>query len=602
MESTSGKDLHRAFVAAAACLERYRDAINALNVFPVPDGDTGTNMLLTLRSALEQCPKDSDNSAEEVLAGLAEGAFWGARGNSGVILSQLFRGLSEACRGHPDGGSPWLTLGLRLATDAAYKSVVNPVEGTMLTVISAASTAASTAVRNAAQMAKGGGEGEASGLWQSAFQGAVEAVYATPSQLPILREAGVVDAGGMGVALILGASFCSLAGQDPALVDQALGKCCVEPLDPIAAQRRVDQELFDHRATSGSSVDSWPGSNHDSTPSSNLKENWGYCIQYVINTLSSGHVADSEGGSNSETGVTTEIVRAGLGPEMGGSTVIVGDGRYVKVHVHAFDPGPALSYGASLGQLDRISIENMSLQSAGLVPDYEASTTLTTNISVVAVVRGEGLRRLFQDAGCSGIIDGGQSMNPNVGQFLEQSKSRPDAQVIILPNNANVLAAATQAAIREPHLHVVPSKSVPQGVAALLAYSPEEPLAHNLEAMSAVLSGVISMEVTQAARSTIIRGIPVRAGQYIGIIEGELASCAETPEAVLESILGQTVNSPDQVVTIYHGADALTESSSESSTNAIQGLRSTLEFGFPGIQVDVVDGGQPNYHYLASVE
>ncbi len=603
MERISGDDLRRAFVAAAACIERYRDAINALNVFPVPDGDTGTNMLFTLRSALEQCPQDPDNSAEEVLAGLAEGAFWGARGNSGVILSQFFRGLSEAHPVHPDNVSLWLPLGLRLATEAAYKSVLNPVEGTMLTVIGAASAAASIQAGLPAQKAKGGGELEASALWESAFEGAVEAVYATPSQLPILREAGVVDAGGMGVALILGASFCSLTGRDTALIDQALGKCCVEPLDPVAAQIRVDQELLDHRATPGSLVDSRPDSRHDSTAGSNLAENWGYCIQYVIDTFSSGHAADSGGGLNSETGITTELVRAGLGSEIGGSTVIVGDGRYVKVHVHAFDPGPALSYGASLGQLDRISIENMSLQSAGLVPDHGWSTaTLATHISVVAVVQGEGLGRLFQDAGCSGIIDGGQSMNPSVGQFLKQVESRPDVQVIILPNNPNVLAAANQAAEREPNLHVVPSKSVPQGVAALLAFSPEEPLEHNLEAMSAALAEVTSMEITQAVRSTSIRGVPVRAGQYIGIIEGELASCGETPEAVLESILGQTVNSPGQVVTIYYGADALTESSSEASTNAIQGLRSGLEIGFPGIQVDVVDGGQLNYHYLASVE
>ena len=235
MEGFTGRDLRRAFAAATDCLERYRDSINALNVFPVPDGDTGTNMLLTMRSALEKCPQSPDASAGEVLSGLAEGAFWGARGNSGVILSQLFRGLSEASQDSQDGPNPWLVRGLQLATEAAYQSVVHPVEGTMLSVIKASSNATQNS-------STGGGEAETPDLWETAFNAAVEALYATPSQLPILREAGVVDAGGMGVVVILGAAFCSLTGRDPELVHQAIESCCVEPVNLTSAAHIADHE------------------------------------------------------------------------------------------------------------------------------------------------------------------------------------------------------------------------------------------------------------------------------------------------------------------------------------------------------------------------
>lgn len=582
MEGFTGRDLRRAFVAATDSLERYRDSLNALNVFPVPDGDTGTNMLLTMRSALEKCPQSPDASAGEVLSGLAEGAFWGARGNSGVILSQLFKGLSEARRDSQNDANPWLVRGLQLATEAAYQSVVNPVEGTMLSVIKASSNATDNATQSSST---GGGEAETPDLWETAFNAAVEALYATPSQLPILREAGVVDAGGMGVVVILGAAFCSLTGRDPELVHQAIESCCVEPVNLTSAA-----QIADHEGLSSEFLDA------------TLEANWGYCIQFVIDgrnidspeidsqNIASPNIDTPEPATN----LSAETVRDGLGAELARSAVIISDGRYLKVHVHASDPGPALSYGASLGQLDGISVENMGLQNSHVVASHRATTNTGAQIAVVAVVQGEGLGRLFRDAGGSGIIDGGQTMNPSVAQILAQATAMPAAAVILLPNNANVLAAANQAAAGDSRLHVVPSTTVPQGVAALLAFSQEESLDHNLQAMSLVLADVTSMEVTQAVRSTSLGGVTVDAGQYIGMIEGEMAASSETPEGALESVLDRTVKSSGQVVTIYRGADA--------APDAVLGLISGLEERFPGIQVDLVDGGQPQYHYLASVE
>ena len=569
MESPSGDELRKAFVAATHYLERYRDAINSLNVFPVPDGDTGTNMLLTMRSALERCPNTPHSSAEEVLSGLAEGAFWGARGNSGVILSQLFRGFSDASEDPQDDPNPWLVRGLQLATDAAYKSVVKPVEGTMLSVIKASSykTAWMAEQHLSGKQDHSGADKTAEltpTLWETAFDAAVEALYATPNQLPVLREAGVVDAGGMGVALILGAAFCSLTGRDPKLVDQAIQSCCVESAD-INASRHGE-----------------PNGLNSIFPDTALGEDWGYCIQYVIDATNSGSI------------LSAKSVRDGLGPELSESAVVISDGYYLKLHVHASDPGPALSYGASLGSLNRISVENMSIQNAHFVAGHRASINSGARLAVVAVVQGEGLANLFLDSGGSGVIDGGQTMNPSVGQIVEQAAAMGAAEVILLPNNSNVLAAANQAAAQNPRLHVVPSVSVPQGVAALLAFNPEESLEHNLEAMSVVLETVASLEVTQAVRDTSLGGKSVHAGQYIGLLRGEIKATGETPEGTLMAIFDGIVTSADQIVTIFRGIDA--------TPGASQNVQAELVDRFPGIQVDLIEGGQPHYHYLASVE
>jgi DAK2 domain fusion protein YloV len=544
-----GDDLRRAFAAATSCLERYRDAINSLNVFPVPDGDTGTNMLLTMRSALEKCPETSGVSAGSAASGLAEGAFWGARGNSGVILSQFFRGFAEALQGEAVCDGPGLARALKLATDAAYRSVTKPVEGTMLTVI----RAASTSVQNGAA----GGEGaNALYLWERAFRSAAAALYLTPSQLPVLEEAGVVDAGGMGVVVIMGGALCSLAGRDQELVDQAVAACCVEPLSLDSSQAQLDADYLD----------------------STMESPWGYCIQYLI-----------EG-----EGLAAERVREGIGEVMTESAVVVGDGRYVMVHAHAADPGLALSYGASLGDLHQIKIENMSRQNLEFVAGHRARGTKPPNIAVVAIAQGEGLYRLFRESGCSEVLSGGQTMNPSVGQILDTAEATGAGEIIVLPNNSNVVATADQSASANPHLYVVPSRTFPQGVAALLAFNPEEPLEHNLKAMSSALNDVVSIEVTQAVRGSSVGGVAVGAGQYIGLLEGELATSGDTPEKALKSTLDRVIHSPDQIVTLYRGAEAL--------PGAAEELLCQLKAETPGVQVDLVYGGQPHYHYLASVE
>ena len=551
MSDLSGGDLRQAFVAATQSLERYRDAINALNVFPVPDGDTGTNMLLTIRSALEKCPGD-EASAAEVSSGLAEGAFWGARGNSGVILSQLFRGLADALREAETCSGRDLARGLTLAADAAYGSVAQPVEGTMLTVLRSTSTSVQ-------QLLEGGETAEPRRLWEQAFRSSVEAVYRTPSQMAMLREAGVVDAGGMGVAVIIGGALCQLTASEQAVLDEAVAAACTEPVVNTGGGgtgSNIDPDFLD----------------------STLEAQWGYCIQFLIE----GHE------------LALEDIRKHFGTEWSDSAVVVGDQRLARVHLHSEDPGPALSYGASLGDLHEIKIENMGQQNREFVQKGRGAQAAPAGLAVVAVAQGQGLARLFKDTGCSIVINGGQTMNPSVGQFLEAAQATGAAEIIVLPNNSNVEATALQSAGADARVNVVPARTVPQGVSALLAFNPEEPLERNLKSMTDALDGVSTLEVTQAVRSTSIEGTKVEAGQYIALLEGHLAGAAESPEDALKTALDGVVQSADQIVTVYRGEDASAAKAEE--------LCRYLETQALGLQVELVYGGQPHYHYLASVE
>ena len=550
MTVLQGEDLRQAFSAATSCLERFRDTINALNVFPVPDGDTGTNMLLTMRSALERFAPGSSLTAGEAADTLAEGAFWGARGNSGVILSQFFKGFAEALHGTEVCDGSDLALGFSRASDAAYASVGQPVEGTMLTVIRDFAQATQERWADSAENAP-------LDLWETAFLAAQEALYRTPSQLPVLREAGVVDAGGMGMMVIMGGALCYLAGQPQSVVEEAVSAA---QFVTDATDRSVDTQIDTDYLDSTQDV------------------RWGYCIQFILH-----------GDGLSLAGVREHYTN------MTSSAVVGGDQRLIRVHIHSEDPGPALSYGASMGQLSHIEIENMNHQNLGFIAEYGSQTSTAAPIGVVAVTPGDGLALLFQEAGCAGVISGGQTMNPSVQAILEAAKTAGARDVIILPNNKNVVLAAEQASAgSNGKIHVVPSRSVPQGVSAVLCFNPEASLEHNLEAMHQALDTVVSIEVTRAVRPSTINGVAVAAGQYIGLREGELASTGDSPEAALKSVFAQVGLSTDAVVAVYWGADASQRSAEE--------LVRRLEKEKPGMQVDLIFGGQPHYHYLASVE
>ncbi len=557
MKVLQGNELALALTAGFRCLERYRDPINALNVYPVPDGDTGTNMVLTMRAGVERCARSAEATAGQVAGLVADGTFWEARGNSGVILSQFFKGIAQGLEGKEVCAGRDLAPAFRAATNAAYRSVGNPVEGTMLTVIRCVAEALES------RLDQDGDEGDVLSLWSTAYSAAREALDRTPSLLPKLREAGVVDAGGMGVVVILGGAYSYLTGED---VDQA-------DLELATAAGQIDPAQLASVSVESDFLDS------------SVESEWGYCTQFIIQ------------GEN----LDIDQVREDLA-QKAESLVIVGDDRVIRVHVHVEDPGAALSYGVARGELSQIKIDNMSQQNLDWAAGHqagheEAAPVPPSGLTLVAVAPGEGLAQLFQDAGCAAVVSGGQTMNPSVAQLINAAASSGGREVIILPNNKNVARTAVQAAERENDrqgLYVVPTGTVSQGVAAALAFNPEASAAQNLQAMQEAVASVVSIEVTRSIRDATLNGVPVAEGDYMGLVEGNLTVTEATPEAALVSALAGVGLAEDQIITLYWGADTDAERTGAVSRQ--------IEERAPGIQVDLVYGGQPHYPYFASVE
>ena len=549
-----GNDLRQAMLGAVAYMELYRDAANALNVFPVPDGDTGTNMLLTLRAGVEQMNRDADaEAAGKVAESIATGAFWGARGNSGVILSQLLRGFADGVAGAVEIDSSDAVAAFRSATDSAYHAVSQPREGTMLSVIRGAS--------DAAVQANDGGERDVIALWQVAYAGAVEALARTPDQLPVLKEAGVVDSGGLGVAAIIGGALRHLLGETGPAIDLGLRSVGGVINPQQTASIAVETDFLDaHEA-----------------------EEYGYCTQFVIH----GH------------DLNVDQLRDGFS-SIADSTVIVGGGQAVRIHVHTADPGSALTYGIGFGELDELKIDNMSLQNRDWAAGHRQRarpTEVRAGISVIAVASGKGLADLFQDAGCTAIIPGGQTLNPSASEIIDAAMSAGTTDVIVLPNNHNVILTANQAAeadTGEVTLHVLGTRTMPQGTGALLGFNPELSVDDNLGNMESARVAVETIEVTQAVRDSVVDGREVREGEYMAILDGKLAALADTPDAAVREGMQHSAADEDSVITLYWGEGASAESAAA--------LGNELEESYDGAEVDVYEGGQPHYPYLVSVE
>ena len=547
-------DLRQAMLGAVAYMELYRDAANALNVFPVPDGDTGTNMLLTLRAGVEQMNKDADaDTAGEVAESIAAGAFWGARGNSGVILSQLLRGFADGVAGAVEIDSSDAVAAFRSATDSAYHAVSQPREGTMLSVIRGAS--------DAAVEANDAGEVDVIALWRVAYDGAIEALARTPDQLPVLKEAGVVDSGGLGVVAIIGGALQHLLGETGEAIDLGLRSVGGVINPQQTASVAIDSDFLDaHEA-----------------------EEFGYCTQFVI------HGQD----------LNVDDLRNGFA-QITDSTVVVGGGQAVRIHVHTADPGSALTYGISFGELDELKIDNMSLQNRDWAAGHRERarpTEILPGISVIAVASGKGLADLFLDAGCAAIIPGGQTLNPSASEIIDAAMSAGTTDVIVLPNNHNVILTANQAAeadTGEVTLHVVGTRTMPQGTGALLGFNPEMSIENNLGNMESACAGMETLEITQAVRDSVVDGQEVREGEYMAILDGKLAALADNPDAAVRSGLKHSVADEDSVITVYWGEGASAES--------VAALQEELEGSYDGAEVDVYEGGQPHYPYLVSVE
>lgn len=609
---------------AVRALERERAAIDALNVFPVPDGDTGTNMFLTMSAALREVQRKGPSAKfEELVNAASQGALMGARGNSGVILSQFMRGFARvlASPRHPgEREAAVVARALQEAADTAYRAVIKPVEGTMLSVGRAAARWAERAARRP--------NARLVDVLEAALEGAKAALAATPRQLPVLAQAGVVDAGGQGLVVILEAAVRAVRGEaEPALRT-------AQASAPGEAGRQAEGEAGVAARASR------PEPGHGGITETSVE--FRYCTEFLVR------------GRN----VPQEALRAALS-ELGDSLLVVGDPDLVKVHLHTNHPGRALEIGLQWGELLAISINNMQEQNrqaaqkaaAGVgasvahrqtsepAPGREAAAQSPVNVlarpvhaaasvnshtgagrgpqvataapaspmardprsapvrqtGVVAVVSGDGLARIFRSLGVDQIVDGGQTMNPSIEELMEAVRRTPARGVILLPNNKNVLMTARQVAeISEKPVRVVPSRTVPEGLAAALAFREDQSLDANAEQMEKACARVASGEVTYAVRDSRFGDQTIRAGDIVGMADGDLVSVGQDVASVAAEVARRLVGDDKSLLTLYYGQGV----DREEAEALADKLRSSLK----GVELEVYYGGQPLFFYLLAAE
>ncbi|OGO52280.1 MAG: hypothetical protein A2148_01130 [Chloroflexi bacterium RBG_16_68_14] len=529
--------LRALFSDACSLLRRHISALNAINVFPVPDGDTGTNMHLTLRAGVDELAATGGDEVSSAARALAHGTLMGARGNSGVILSQVLRGFAAALDGCREADGPALAAAFSAAAADAYEALSEPVEGTILTVI-----------REAAEAVAREPAGTVEEVLARAVSAANDAVARTPELLPVLKEAGVVDAGGLGLAIILEGLLRSLRG---------------EPLDVLLAPQSAVEAGWRSEAASLHEVE------HGES---------GYCTEFMVR----GH------------GLDPTAVRRDLA-SLGTSLLVVGEDALLRVHLHTARPDDALAYGRSLGELTQVKVDNLEAQIRRFVSEGPPPAPVMVAIDIVVVAAGEGIEAAFRSVGVTHLVQGGQTMNPSAGEILEAIEACPAEQVIVLPNNKNIIASAQQAAGRaSKRVKVVPSRSIPQGVAAVLALNPDLTFEANAEAMERALASVRSAEVTRAVRATVFKGRRVETGQAIGLIDGSLRAVAEDVASAVTQCVDAMLSPEATLLTLYAGQDVRDEDA--------EALAGELRARYPALEVELVRGGQPHYPYLLSLE
>lgn len=541
----TGPQLRKMARAGLVWLERNRDHVNSLNVFPVPDGDTGTNMLLTMRSAYARIEAGEETHVGKVAGQLAQGALMGARGNSGVILSQIWRGLAAGLSSVETFTTADLAQAFQMASDTAYKGVMRPVEGTILTVIREGAAEAADAARKSEDLRF---------MLERILERCQQALERTPDLLPILRQAGVVDSGGQGLVYIL-EGMMRYAQGELSLDEQAEARAATEN---ISAQALAVPE--------GGSLE------------------FPYDVQFILT------------GRN----LNVSQVRARI-DAMGDSTVVVGDSSTIKVHIHVKDPGEPLSYGISLGHVSDVVVENMQEQMEALVhgdstaPVEPVVTVLPDQVAVVAVAAGKGLINVFHSLGAAYVVNGGQTNNPSTEEIFQAIEKLPTDKVVILPNNKNIFLAAEAACdLSAKDVAVVHSRTIPQGIAALMALRPEREVETNAETMEQALKLVKTGEITRATRTVEIDGVDVKEGEIIALADGRLCSSGPDERAVLDELLEQLEVAEAGIVSLYFGADISVGQAAET-TDHIRAL-------FPDVEVELVEGGQAHYHYILGVE
>lgn len=547
----NGQQLKKLAKAARIWLDKNHQHVNALNVFPVPDGDTGTNMLLTMRSAYDRIAPLEEEHVGKMADTLARGALMGARGNSGVILSQIWRGLARGLRDKETFTAADLAAAIQEASDTAYGGVMRPVEGTILTVIREGAEEATDAITKS---------GDLRFLLERLLDRCEQALERTPEQLPILAQAGVVDSGGQGLVYIFEGMLRYVNGEMGDLDEELALVAQTQSNGGVSAQELA-----------------MPEDGNIENP---------YDVQFILL------------GEN----LNVEEVRNKI-DSMGDSTVVVGDETTIKVHIHVEDPGEPISYGTSLGKITDVVVENMQLQMEEIVhategvstPEPIEVTVEPGQIGVVAVSAGKGLSQIFRSLGAAFIINGGQTNNPSTEEIFQAIQDVPTDKVVVLPNNKNIFLAAEAARDLSPkNVMVVPTRTVPQGFAAMLCLDPDGDLEDTVAEMQTAVSEVATGELTRAVRSVTLDGVEVNEGEYIGLVNGRLRASGENMMAVFEQMLAVMEVDEREILTLYYGSDV--------SANDAQTVAAEINELYEDVEIELMPGGQPHYFYILGAE
>lgn len=534
-----GKMLRDMFVSGANNLQNHKDLVDKLNVFPVPDGDTGTNMSLTISYAMKELAKVENDNITEIGKSLSKGSLMGARGNSGVILSQIIRGFSKSIEGKEQISTEDLAKAFKNGSDTAYKAVIKPIEGTILTVVRESGEYAIKASKKEKDLLK---------FLEMVIAEANNSLERTPELLKSLKEAGVVDSGGKGLVLIYEGMYEALKG------------------NPIKAKDLNDSNVSEIKQA-GTSINT-----------EDIK--FYYCTEFIL-----------ESNSISDTEIRDIMLK------YGDSLAVVGDEGIIKVHVHTNDPGIVLQDALKYGQLVTIKIENMKLQHENTLVDNinEIAQPEEKEYGFIATSMGEGLAKIFKDFGVDYIIEGGQTMNPSTEDFMKAIDSINAKNIFIFPNNSNIIMAANQAKeLSEKNIIVIPTKNTPQGFTALVNFNADSSVEENEQALMESLTMVKSGQVTFAVRDTVMNDVEVKEGNIIGIAEGKLMDAGESVDEITTSLVEKLVDEDSAIVTLFYGEDV-----TEDDAN---NLRDELEEKFEDLDIELYYGGQPLYYYLISVE
>jgi DAK2 domain fusion protein YloV len=554
-----GKRFAQMVIQGADNLANNVGMVDALNVFPVPDGDTGTNMNLSISSGAKEVKNNVNSHIGKVGASLAKGLLMGARGNSGVILSQLFRGFSKAIEQKDSITSVEFASALEAGVETAYKAVMKPVEGTILTVAKDAAKHAQAVATN---------ETDIIVLMEEVLKEAKASLNRTPDLLPVLKEVGVVDSGGQGLVLVYEGFLAELKG-----------------------------ESLPQASISGPSMSELVNAEHHKSVQSHMNTldiEFGYCTEFMVKF----EQEKTKVNPFSETKFREEL------SNHGDSLLVVADDELVKVHIHAEYPGEVLSYGQKYGSLINLKIENMREQHSNILSEDEKYEEIRkeskvkmekTEYGIVAVAMGSGIADLFSSLGAGSVIEGGQTMNPSTEDIVKAIEEVHAKQIFILPNNSNIVMAAQQAAsVVEENVVVIPSKTVPQGMAALLAFNPSVLIDENTQLMKAALGKVKTGQVTFAVRDTTIDGLEIEKDDFMGIAEGKIVVTSKEHLEVAKKLVKNLVEEDDEIITVLQGE--------ETSDEEVAQLIEFLEDQFKDIEVEVHKGNQPLYSYIFSVE